>query len=309
MNKRKSVLLFTNTRSVSEVLASRFKVWDADFPVSIHHGSLAKPSRIAAETGLKRGALKGLIATSSLELGIDVGSIDLVIQYMSPRQVSRLIQRVGRAGHTYGDLSEGIIIGMDSDDTLEALVIARRALKEELESVSIPDKPYDVLAHQIAGLLLKNRRLAFEEILELARNAAPFENLTMSDVEKVLKYMHQRFPRLAWASFEDQVVLRPQRTKALFEYYFDNLSMIPEEKQFLVIDESTDSSIGVLDEAFMAEYGKPGTKFIIRGSPWQIIHATEDKVYVRPVDDPTGSIPSWIGEEIPVPVRGGAGSG
>ena len=301
MRKRKSVLLFTNTRSVSEVLASRFKMWDADFPISIHHGSLAKPSRIAAEAGLKKGALKGLIATSSLELGIDVGHIDLVIQYMSPRQVSRLIQRVGRAGHTYGNLSEGIIIGMDSDDTLEALVIARRALGDELESLLVPDKPYDVLAHQIAGLLLKNRRLAFREILEMARKAAPFENLTLSDLEKVLKYMHQRFPRLVWASFEDQVVLRPRRTKALFEYYFDNLSMIPEEKQFLVIDEIMGSSIGVLDEAFMAEYGKPGTKFIIRGSPWQIIHATEDKVYVRAVDDPTGSIPSWIGEEIPVP--------
>jgi ATP-dependent helicase Lhr and Lhr-like helicase len=301
MNKHKSVLLFTNTRSVSEVLASRFKVWDIDFPISIHHGSLAKSSRIAAETGLKRGELKGLIATSSLELGIDVGHIDMVIQYMSPRQVSRLIQRVGRAGHSVGNVSEGVIIGMDSDDTLEALVIARRALKEELEPVKIPDKPYDVLTHQIAGLLLKNRRLEFTGILELMRNAAPYENLTLEDIEKVLKYMHQRFPRLAWVSFEDKVVLKPQRTKALFEYYFDNLSMIPEEKQFLVIDESTDSSVGVLDEAFMAEYGKPGTKFIIRGSPWQIIHATEDKVYVRPVDDPTGSIPSWIGEEIPVP--------
>lgn len=301
MTKHKSVLLFTNTRSVSEVLASRFKVWDVDFPVSIHHGSLAKPSRIAAETGLKRGDLKGLIATSSLELGIDVGHIDLVIQYMSPRQVSRLIQRVGRAGHTYGNLSEGVIIGMDSDDTLEALVIARRALSEELEPLDIPDKPYDVLSHQIAGLLLKNRRLTFNEILDTYRKAAPFQDLTLADVEKVIKYMHQRFPRLAWASFEDQVVLRPSRSKALFEYYFDNLSMIPEEKQFLVIDQSTETSIGVLDEAFMAEYGKPGTKFIIRGSPWQIIHATEDKVYVRPVDDPTGSIPSWIGEEIPVP--------
>ncbi len=301
MEKRKSVLLFTNTRSISEVLASRFKVWDIDFPISIHHGSLAKVSRIAAETGLKRGDLKGLIATSSLELGIDVGRIDFVIQYMSPRQVTRLIQRVGRAGHTYGDVAEGVIIGMDSDDTLEALVIARRALNEELEPLQVPDKPYDVLVHQIAGLMLKNRRLEFNDVLELARKAAPYENLTIDDVAKAFKYMHERFPRLAWVSFEDQVALKPQRSKALFEYYFDNLSMIPVEKQFLVIDESTDTSIGVLDEAFMAEYGKPGTKFIIRGSPWQIIHATEDKVYVRPIDDPTGSIPSWIGEEIPVP--------
>ena len=303
MSKHKSVLLFTNTRSVSEVLASRLKVWNIDFPVSIHHGSLAKPSRIAAETGLKRGYLKGLIATSSLELGIDVGRIDLVIQYMSPRQVTRLIQRVGRAGHRVGRVAKGVIIGMDSDDTLEALVIARRALKEELEPVVVPPKPYDALTHQIAGLLLKNRRLAFTEILEIARNAYPYKDLTLEDVEKVLKYMHSRFPRLAWVSFEDQVVLKPSRTKALFEYYFDNLSMIPVEKQFLVVDNSSDTSIGVLDEAFMAEYGKAGTKFIIRGSPWQIVHTTEDKVYVRPVDDPTGAIPSWIGEEIPVPFQ------
>jgi len=301
ISKRKSVLLFTNTRAVSEVLASRFKVWDIDFPVSIHHGSLAKPSRIAAERGLKNGELKGLVCTSSLELGIDVGRIDLVIQYMSPRQVTRLIQRVGRSGHRIGLIAEGIIVTMDSDDTLEALAIARRALKEDLEPVEIPPKPYDVLAHQIAGLLLKNKRLEFEEILEMFRNAYPYQDLKMEDVEKILRYMHQRFPRLAWVSFEDKIVLKPRRTKALFEYYFDNLSMIPEEKQFLVVDESTDSAIGVLDEAFMAEYGKPGIKFIIRGSPWRILHVSEEKVFVKPDEDPTGAIPSWIGEEIPVP--------
>ena len=96
------------------------------------------------------------------------------------------------------------------------------------------------------------------------KDAYPYQNITLDEIEKILRYMHQRFPRLAWVSFEDKVVLKPQRSKALFEYYFDNLSMIPEEKQFLVIDESTDSSVGVLDEAFMAEYGKIGTKFIIR---------------------------------------------
>jgi len=98
---------------------------------------------------------------------------------------------------------------MDSDDTLEAMVIARRALREELEPVQVPEKPYDVLAQQIAGVLMKNRRLEFEGILELMRNAAPYENLTVEDVEKVIKYMHQRFPRLAWASFEDKVALKP----------------------------------------------------------------------------------------------------
>jgi len=297
----RSVLLFTNTRAISEVLASRFKVWDIDFPVSIHHGSLAKPSRIAAERGLKNGELKGLVCTSSLELGIDVGRIDLVIQYMSPRQVTRLIQRVGRSGHRIGRIADGIIVTLDSDDTLEALAIAGRALKEDLEPVQIQPKPYDALAHQIAGLLLKNRRLEFSEILEVFKNAYPYEDLTIEDVEKILKYMHQRFPRLAWVSFEDKVVLKPRRTNALFEYYFENLSMIPEEKQFLVIDDSSDSAVGVLDEAFMAEYGKPGTKFIIRGSPWLILHVSEEKVHVKPVDDPTGAIPSWIGEEIPVP--------
>jgi len=301
IEKQKSVLLFTNTRAISEVLASRFKVWDVNFPVSIHHGSLAKPSRIAAEKGLKEGALKGLVATSSLELGIDVGRIDLVIQYMSPRQVTRLIQRVGRSGHRIGLIANGIIITMDSDDTLEAMVIARMAYEEQLEPVDIPYKPYDALAHQIIGLLMKKKRWYFYEIFDMFKNAYPYADLTVEDIQKVLTYMHSRFPRLAWVSFEDQLAIKPRRTKALYEYYFENLSMIPDEKQYLVVDESSDAAIGVLDEAFMAEYGKPGVKFIIRGSPWKISHVYGDKIFVKSVDDPTGAIPSWIGEEIPVP--------
>jgi len=301
IEKQKSVLLFTNTRAISEVLASRFKVWDVNFPVSIHHGSLAKPSRIAAEKGLKEGALKGLVATSSLELGIDIGRIDMVIQYMSPRQVTRLIQRVGRSGHRIGRIANGIIITMDSDDTLEAMVIARMAYKEQLEPVDIPYKPYDALAHQTIGLLMKKKRWYFYEIYDLFKNAYPYKDLTIEDIQKVLTYMHSRYPRLAWVSFEDQLAIKPRRTKALYEYYFENLSMIPDEKQYLVVDESSDSAVGVLDEAFMAEYGKPGVKFIIRGSPWKITHVYGDKIYVKSVDDPTGAIPSWIGEEIPVP--------
>jgi len=301
IEQHKSVLLFTNTRAISEVLTSRFKVWDIDFPVSIHHGSLAKPSRIAAERGLKDGDLKGLVATSSLELGIDVGRIDMVIQYMSPRQVTRIIQRVGRSGHRIGRMAKGLIITMDSDDTLEAMAIARRAGEENLEPVNIPKKPFDALAHQIIGIMMKKRRWYFYEIYDLFRKAFPYADLSVEDVERVLTYMHSRFPRFAWVSFEDKLAIKPRRTKAMYEYYFENLSMIPAEKKYLVVDDESEGAVGVLDEAFVAEYGKPGVKFIIRGSPWQILNVYGDQIFVKGIDDPTGAIPSWVGEQIPVP--------
>ncbi len=296
-----SVILFTNTRAVAEVLASRFKVWDIDFPVSIHHGSLAKPSRVSAERGLKNGELKGLVATSSLELGIDVGRIDFVIQYMSPRQVTRLIQRVGRSGHGVGRVADGVIVAMDSDDALEALAIARRAMQEELEAVDVPEKPLDVLTHQIVGLLTQKSRWYIREILDIFKNAGPYSELTESDLTRVVEYMHSRFPRLCWFSPQDQILLRPRRLKDVYTYYFGKLSMIPDEKQYLVVDKSENSPVGVLDEAFVAEYGTPGTKFIVRGSPWRMENIKGETIYVRAIRDPTGAIPSWIGEEIPVP--------
>jgi len=296
-----SVLLFTNTRSIAEILASRFKVWDVDFPVSIHHGSLAKPARIAAEIGLKGGELKGLVCTSSLELGIDIGKIDMCIQYMSPRQVTRLVQRVGRSGHRIGRVAKGVIVTMDSDDTLESMVIARRAYLEDLEPVGIPEKPLDALTHEIVGLLTWSRRWEFNQILGAFTKAYPYRELSEDDLVSVLTYMHTRYPRLAWVSFEDKVAMRPRDIKDMYQFYYENLSMIPDEKNYLIVDETNDTPVGILDEAFVAEYGDPGTKFIIRGSPWKIVSVYGDKIYVKPIDDPTGAIPSWVGEEIPVP--------
>ncbi len=301
IGNHKSVILFTNTRSIAETLASRFKVWDLDFPISIHHGSLAKPSRITAERGLKGGELRGLVATSSLELGIDVGRIDYVIQYMSPHQVTRLIQRVGRSGHSVGKMADGVIIAGDSDDALEALAVSRRALGENLEEVSVPEKPLDALCHQLAGLLIQNRKWYFNEIVELISKAYPYRNVTEKDIASVADYMHSRFPRLAWVSPQDKMVMRPSRVKDLYTYYFNKLSMIPDEKHYLVIEQETDAAVGILDEAFVAEYGQPGTKFIVRGTPWMMQSIRGDKIYVKPISDPTGAIPSWVGEEIPVP--------
>jgi len=301
IEEHKSVILFTNTRAVAEVLASRMKVWDVDFPISIHHGSLAKPSRISAERGLKDGQLRGLVATSSLELGIDVGSIDFVIQYMSPRQVTRLIQRVGRSGHSVGRKADGVIVALDSDDTMESMVIARRAIEEKLEPVSIPEKPLDVLTHQLVGLLIQKGRWYLNEIMEVVTKAYPYRELTEQEVLAVINYMHTRFPRLAWYSDLDKVMLRPRRLKSLYTYYFGKLSMIPDEKQYVIIDQTDDQAVGVLDEAFVAEHAEPGRKFIVRGSPWKMTSIRGDKIFVKPIQDPTGSIPSWVGEEIPVP--------
>jgi len=301
VERHNSVLLFVNTRAIAEVLASRFHVWDVGFPISVHHGSLAKPSRIAAERGLKDGVLKALVSTSSLELGIDVGHVDLVIQYMSPRQVTRLVQRVGRSGHRIGGTAKGVVITADPDDTLEAMVICRKALNEELEPLMIPEKPLDVLNHQIVALLMLKRRWTFDEILSLYRRAYPYRNLSKDDLLFVLRYMHSRYPRLAWIAEEEEVVLKPRRTREMYHYFFEELSMIPDEKHYLVVNKQDDTPIGLLDEAFLAEYGEPGTKFVFRGNVWIISDIVQDKVFVMPTDDPTGAIPSWVGEEIPVP--------
>ena len=301
LSENRSVLLFTNTRSIAEILASRFRVWDPEFPVGIHHSSLSKPARLTAESGLKNGDLKGLVCTSSLELGIDVGHIDRCIQYNSPRQVTRLLQRVGRSGHRIGRVAKGSIITLNSEDTLESMAIARRSLIEDLEPVLVPEKPLDTLNQQLVGLLMSKSRWYLEEVLNLFRKSYPYRDLTEEDLVKVLTYMHGRYPRLAFFSPEDRIIAKPRNSKVLYKYYYENLSMIPDQKNYLIVDETEDIPVGIVDEAFVAEYGQPGVKFIVRGRPWRINYAYGNKIYVRPIEDPTGAIPSWVGEEIPVP--------
>ena len=297
-----TTLIFTNTRSTSEALTSRFNLWKTDFPLSIHHGSLAKTSRIATERGLKSGRLKTVVCTSSLELGIDIGHIDLVIQYNSPRQVTRLLQRVGRSGHSVDEVSKGVVVAMNGDDALESMVICRRALGEEMEPLRIPEKPYDVLVNQMVAMLLQNSKLYILQFLNLFRRAYPFKTLTEEDLAKAAHYMHNRFPRLAWYSEEDELIIRPRGSqKSMYKYFFNNLSMIPDEKDYLVVDVEGDAPVGILQEAFVAEYARPGVKFTLRGSVWKILNIHNDKIYVRGEEDPTGAIPSWVGEQIPVP--------
>ncbi len=299
VEKYRSVLIFTNTRTEAEALSNRFRVWDPTFPIGIHHSSLSKATREAVERGLKEGKLHGVICTSSLELGIDIGFLDYVIQYNSPRQVTRLIQRVGRSGHRVGEVSNGLVITQDSDDTLEAAVLCRKSVMGELEPLEPVFAPYDVAIHQVAGLLIEQSSWNFEDILALLKRSYSFAEMEGPKLKEVLTYMRERYPRLAYYGESDGKVFRARDVKPLFSYYFDNLSMIPDEKQYLVIE--GDNFVGTLDEAFVSEYGEVGVKFVEAGRCWKIEQIYGNKVYVKAEEDPTGSVPNWVGDEIPVP--------
>ena len=299
VEKYRSVLVFTNTRSEAEALSSRFRVWDPAFPIAVHHSSLSKATREAVERSLKEGKLLGVICTSSLELGIDIGFLEYVVQYNSPRQVTRLIQRVGRSGHKVGEVSNGLVITQDSDDTLEAAVLCRKSVMGELEPLEPVFKPYDVAIHQVAGLLIEQSSWNFDDIMALLKRSYAYEELDAERLRKVLTYMRERYPRLAYYSESDGKIFRARDVKPLFSYYFDNLSMIPDEKQYLVIE--GDNFVGTLDEAFVSEYGEVGVKFVEAGRCWKVEQIYGNKVYVKSEEDPTGAVPNWVGDEIPVP--------
>lgn len=298
----KAVLLFTNTRATAESLGNKFLVLNLDTPVRVHHGSLGRQTRVAAETGLKSGDLRGVICTSSLELGIDVGLVDLVIQYGSPREAVRLVQRVGRSGHRIGWTAEGVIIALDSDDFLESVIVKARALSGRLEPVRPPSKPYDVLAHQLAGLLLERGRWNYGDALGIFRSSAAFADLQEGELHAVLEFLSTKLiPPVASEQPALEMFSRPRGIQSLYKYYFENLSTIPDVKQYSVIDEANSEIVGLLDDEFVAEKGLIGVKFVMAGRVWSLTQVYEGKVFVKRAEDPVGAVPFWVGEEIPVP--------
>ncbi|MEM0123660.1 MAG: DEAD/DEAH box helicase, partial [Conexivisphaerales archaeon] len=293
---RKS-LVFTNTRSEAESLVNRIRLIDPKFPIAIHHGSLSIGSRSSAEEGLKAGKVMGVICTSSLELGIDIGDLDVIVQYNSPRQASKLIQRVGRSGHSLSKVSKGIIIVQDSDDALEAAVLAKRAIEGNVESINVPVAPLDVMQQQIAGLIMERTVIKDRELVFLLNSTYPYHAVTLDSIISVINYMSERRPSLV--RHIEGAIMRPPKAGPLFDYYFSNLTMIPEEVTYAVIDENGEG-IGQLDESFISEYGEIGSKFILAGSAWLITDINRNRVFVKRTEDQAGAIPSWIGEEIPV---------
>ncbi|MEM7820322.1 MAG: DEAD/DEAH box helicase, partial [Candidatus Aenigmatarchaeota archaeon] len=293
MKENKAVLAFTNTREAAEILSSRLLLLDKEFPAEVHHSSLSKEVRIKAEKEFKAEKLKALIATSSLQLGIDIGSIDLVLQYQSPRTVTQLLQRVGRSGHGIARVPRGIIIAAEAEDIFESAVIARKALAGELEPLRPHTKSMDVLAHQLVGLSNDEYRIDPSKAYEIIKRAWPYKGLSRKEFDNLLEFMEQL--KLLWK--ESGL----KRSRRALQYYFENMSVIPDSKTYRVIDMTINVPVGSLDESFVAEHNIPGSTFIVRGKPWRIISMEEDKIYVEPATEIESAIPAWEGELIPVP--------
>jgi len=289
-----STLLFVNTRDSAEFLTSRTLMLDDDYPISVHHGSLSKEVRIKAEEDFRLQRIKALVCTSSLELGIDIGSADHTLQFNSPRQVTRLVQRVGRAGHGIGRTSEGTIITLNPDDIAESIVIARRAMAGEIETLTIRQAPLTVLANQVIAMTLE-RKMDKDEVFRIVTSAIPFRDLAREEFERVLQLLHSLY-RL-WVRDEDGGLGRKRRG---FVYFYENISMIPDERTYPIRDITTRGIVGTLDENFVVTYMAEGARFIVKGRPWKLVEIQEKEVLVEPTGM-EGAIPHWIGEEIPVP--------
>jgi ATP-dependent Lhr-like helicase len=267
------------------------------YEFDVHHGSLSKPARLSAEDRLKTGISKAIIATSSLELGIDIGQADLVVQYSSPREVSRLLQRSGRSGHGVGRSSKGVVIAtVNLDDITESGVILRRAKQNKVEDAKIPLKSWDVLSHQIAGILLDTDQIEQTELLKIITSAYPYAQLTNDELTQLLSFLEGRRV-LEIHGFE---VTKGSRTRI---FYYDRLSTIPDVRQVNAVDMTTRTSIGVLDEDFVSSSVEKGSVFVIRGRPWNVVNIDDEtgEVLCTPASGTDSEAPRWVGEMIPVP--------
>jgi ATP-dependent Lhr-like helicase len=297
VDSHKSTLIFVNSRTVAESMGHKFsQLGRAD--VAVHHGSLSKEERVRIEDEFKAGALKAIICTSTLELGIDIGNVDLTVQYMSPRQVNTLIQRVGRSGHRLDMLSEGVIVTVFPDDTLEAMAAVKNARGNKIEPVPFHENALDVLAHQIVGVLMERETATVAEVAAIVQRAYPYRKLGESQLLDVIRFLDS-LNQLRF--YEEGKVLR--RTRKSREYYYGNLSMIPDERRYPVINVLSDRKIGTLGDEFMALDARVGLNFIMRGKVWRIVQIEEEtgRVHVVPSEDPFAAVPGWDGEMLPVP--------
>jgi ATP-dependent helicase Lhr and Lhr-like helicase len=309
----RSTIVFVNNRRLAERLALRLNEIAEEEIARAHHGSLAREQRTQIEEDLKAGRIPCLVATSSLELGIDMGAVDLVIQVESPKSVARGLQRIGRAGHSLGEVSRGRIFPKFRADLLEAAVVAQRMREGLIEETQIPRNPLDVLAQHIVAICA-DEEIEVAELHRLVRRAYPFADLSRAQLENVLDMLAGRYPsdefaelrpRIIWDRTAGVVRGRPGARRLAVT----NAGTIPDRGLFGVfIAGETGGRVGELDEEMVYE-ARAGQVIVLGASSWRIEEITRDRVLVSPAPGVPGAVPFWKGEGVGRPYELGEAIG
>lgn len=287
-------LVFVQGRGQAEALGYKLKTLTKG--VEVHHGSLSREQRHRVEDEFKAGGLNAIVCTSTLQLGIDVGEVDLCIQYLSPRQVSTLMQRVGRSGHRLSRLSKGVTIPAYGEDALECVVTSEMARRKRLEPTVVHVEPLDVLTHQIAGLTLSHPEgIDIGNLHELVTRAYPFKDYGFEALVELTEFLSK-----IGLVFREGEKLKG-RGKAR-RYYYENLGMINDERRYPFINAVTDEMVGTVGDEFWSLRARVGLNVILRGRVWRILQIDEERgvLHALPSTDPLGALPGWDGELIPV---------
>ncbi|MGH9164738.1 MAG: DEAD/DEAH box helicase, partial [Acidimicrobiales bacterium] len=306
-----STLIFVNSRRLAERLAARLNELAGEELVRAHHGSIAHEQRLEIEDALKAGKLPALVATSSLELGIDMGAIDLVVQVEAPSSVASGLQRVGRAGHRVGEASKGRIFPKFRGDLLVAAVVVQRMRAGLIEETRVPRNPLDVVAQQIVAMVA-GETLTVDDVAAVVAGAYPFAELSREALEGVLDMLAGRYPsdefaelrpRILWDRVAGTVSARPgARMLAV-----TSGGTIPDRGMFGAFTPGG-GRVGELDEEFVYE-SRVGECFLLGASTWRIEEITRDRVIVTPAPGQPGKMPFWHGDRLGRPFELGQAVG
>jgi ATP-dependent Lhr-like helicase len=298
IREHRTTLVFVNTRRHAERLARHLSERLGDDQVTAHHGSMAKELRLDAETRLKRGELKALVATASLELGIDIGDVDLVCQLGSPRTIAALLQRVGRSGHRIGGTPKGRLFPLSRDDLVECAALLDAVRRAELDRLSVPDKPLDVLAQQIVAELAA-REWDEDGLFALLQRAYPYRNLQRNEYQEVLRMLAEGFStrrgRHGALIHHDTVnkMLRGRRGARLTA--ITSGGTIPDTADYRVLLEPQSQFVGTVNEDFAVE-SLQGDVFQLGNISYRILRIESGTVRVEDARGQPPSIPFWLGE-------------
>ena len=312
VRRHRSTIVFVNNRRLAERLALRLNELAEEEISRAHHGSLAREQRVQIEEDLKAGRIPCLVATSSLELGIDMGAVDLVIQVESPKSVARGLQRIGRAGHSLDEVSKGRIFPKFRADLLESAVVLQRMLAGAIEETQIPRNPLDVLAQQIVAICA-DEEIEVDDLHRLVRGAYPFAELSRPQLENVLDMLAGRYPSDEFAELRPRIVW--DRTAGVIrgregarKLAVTNAGTIPDRGLFGVFIAGGGGRVGELDEEMVYE-ARAGQVIMLGASSWRIEEITRDRVLVSPAPGVPGAVPFWKGEGVGRPYELGRAIG